>query len=135
MSPLKRIFRRGFGFSLIELMIVVAVIGIIAVIAIPSYSNYIERTQFNDGRSGLLQAAQFLERCYVTNMTYDDCDDVEGFPTASPENFYSIATDLDGSEYELTATGQRGRVGDADNRCRVIRLDQTGAINQGDCPH
>jgi len=119
------------GFSLIELMIVVAIIGVIAAIAYPSYTRYVERTQFNDGRAGLLAAAQFMERCYVTNMSYQDCD-AEG---PSPEGFYNI-TFTEGPTsriYELTATGIAGRVATGD--CRVITLDQSGKMVQAPCPH
>ncbi|MBB3185463.1 type IV pilus assembly protein PilE [Halomonas fontilapidosi] len=62
--------RRSAGFTLIELMIAVAVIGILASIAIPSYQGYVERARVSDGQSGLMQAAQEMERCYTVNSAY-----------------------------------------------------------------
>lgn len=119
------------GFTLIELMIVVVIIGIIAAIAFPSYVRYVERTQFNDGKAGLVVAAQALERCYVTGMTYSGC----AFPGESPEAFYAIA--LDGAAdqgYVLEATGQAGRV--QDGACSRITLNQAGLFDQEEaCPH
>jgi type IV pilus assembly protein PilE len=121
------------GFTLIELMVVVAIIGVIAAIAFPSYVRYVERTQFNDGVAGLMIAAQAMERCYVTEMSYDDCD---AFPDESPEGFYAIALDdgaVIGQTYRVNATGTRGRVAAGD--CSAISVDHLGQIDQGACPY
>ncbi len=119
------------AFTLIELMVVVAIIGILAAIAFPSYVRYVERTQFNDGRAGLLAAAQLMERCYVQNMTYAECN-VGGL---SPEEFYTIAVaDRTTRTYTLTATGQAGRVVPG-TPCNSITLNQAGVMDQGTCPH
>lgn len=58
------------GFTLIELMIVVAIVAILASIALPSYSSYIKRANRADARTQLLQVAQFMQRFYAANDSY-----------------------------------------------------------------
>lgn len=65
------------GFTLIEVMIVVAIIGILTAIALPSYNEYVRRGHRADARAGLLQAQQWLERAATVSGTY---------PTTLPGN-------------------------------------------------
>lgn len=58
------------GFSLIELMIVVAIVSILASVAIPSYQSHVRDTRRADGGAVLMQARQAMERYYSKNYTY-----------------------------------------------------------------
>lgn len=61
---------KGAGFTLIEMMVVVAIVAILASIALPSYTSYVARARRADARTQLLQVAQFMQRFYTANDTY-----------------------------------------------------------------
>ena len=60
------------GFTLIELMITVAVIGILAAIAYPSYTQYVQRARRSEAKAVLLQDATILERNFTMANRYDN---------------------------------------------------------------
>lgn len=88
---------RGKGFTLIELMIVVAIVGILAAVAYPSYREYVLRSHRTDAKSALLSAAQRMEKFYTEKMTYDTATlgtaagDIAS--TKSADEFYTIGFD------------------------------------------
>ncbi|MBS0575916.1 MAG: prepilin-type N-terminal cleavage/methylation domain-containing protein [Proteobacteria bacterium] len=125
--------RRGAqqGFTLIELMIVVAVIAVLAVVAFASYDWATTKTRRKEAAGCITQGAQFMERFYATNLRYDK--DLGGLAVALPAQcpddltpYYTVAlAATTATTYTITATPQ-GTQATRDTTCGVLSMDQTG---------
>jgi type IV pilus assembly protein PilE len=126
------------GFTLIELMIAVAIVGILAAIAIPAYSNYVKRANRTDATRSLSVIAQALERCYSQNFTYSNTAPnvcaANNSPVASSQGYYTITVNVVAGPpetYTLSATPVVAPQ-TADTACTSFTLNSTGA--QGATP-
>lgn len=116
---------RHLGFTLIELMIVVAIVAILAAIAFPSYQEQVRRSNRTEGQRALLETAQRLERCYTEYNAYNAGGCNVTFPVATENGNYSVnATELTASTFTLTAA--RGAGNQATDRCGNFTYSHTG---------
>ncbi len=132
------ILSRSKGFTLIELMIVVAIIGILASIAYPSYQDSVRKSGRVDGKITLTQYAALQERYYTNNDTYASSLGATELDvsTSSPEDYYTISLGNSGCGttkftcFTLTATAKATgpQVNDkpAGTDCTVLTLNQLG---------
>ena len=123
------------GFTLIELMIVVAVIGVLAAIAIPSYSRYVLRANRADARNAMQAVAQRMEQNYNLTGTYASTPDGTAIGTGTLTTWgmnqiplsgdakynISFAAGPTATSYTVQATPANGQVNDTD--CGTLLLD------------
>jgi type IV pilus assembly protein PilE len=120
------------GFTLIEVMIVVAIVGILSAIALPSYRSYVERGDRASARAALLDAQQFMERFYVANDSYSTDKGgnavalparlASGVPTDSPRYTLGVAAAASTpNQFTLTATPLQ-----TVSKCGNLTLEHTG---------
>ena len=100
--------KRQAGFTLIEIMIAVAVIGILTAIALPSYNGYMMRARLSEAFTGLSGAQPKLEQHWSNERTYAGFDTAAGQMPQASQNFTFTLTTATASSYVLTATGRNG---------------------------
>ncbi|MEX0899459.1 MAG: type IV pilin protein [Gammaproteobacteria bacterium] len=126
------------GFSLIELMVVVAIIGVIAAVAYPSYTGYVTKSKRTVGQSTLTQVANRQEQFFMDNKTYTaDLTnlgyaasplpvDSDGQPNGSGEIVYIVSVSAStANTYTLQAVPQ-GSQAQRDTDCGTLSLTNTG---------
>jgi type IV pilus assembly protein PilE len=141
--------RGQYGFTLIELMVVVAIIGILAMIAYPSYMKQTYRTKRTDAKSALTELANRQEKFYSQCNMYS-ADLVSAFPTTgtaagcagaglggvatTPAGYYTLTVaSPTATTYTLTATAVATGPQAKDAGCTILTLKETGSKGPASC--
>ena len=130
--------KRQAGFTLLELMITVAIVGILAAIAYPSYTSSITKSKRRAAEACLSNYAQYMERFYTANMRYDqtaattpvantlpvsDCSSAQNTGADYSYEIQAVAR----STYTIAAVPKVGSVQTTrDAACGTLRLNQAG---------
>lgn len=124
---------RATGFTLVELMITVAVVAILATIAVASYTSQIQKSRRTDARSAILDLAGREEKLFSTLNAYSATPSQLGY-TVTPDMFPFNLTNNDYQlnltignppvTYTITATAINAQAGDT--RCSSLTIDQLG---------
>ncbi|GAD02486.1 type IV pilin protein [Agarivorans albus] len=121
------------GFTLVEVMITVAIVAILAGIAYPSYLSHVQTTRREEGKRTLVEAAQYMESYYAMHLSY------VGAATGTTLSIYNTSSDfdeiytlkvssVDKSSYTLEASPKGAQAGDS---CGELSITSKGTTSAG----
>lgn len=117
------------AFTLVEVMIAVAIVAILAAVAVPSYLSYVRKAGRNEAAAGLTALQQAQERWRARNPTYTETIGTGGLGFTStvtaPGGYYNLAITsgtATGTGYTATVTAVTGSRQASDSGCTTITL-------------
>jgi type IV pilus assembly protein PilE len=129
----KQLKRAGSGFTLIEVMIVVAIVSILAAIAYPSYLEFIRKSRRAEARAQLMEAVQYMQRFYSQNDRFDRAigakddmtlpDALARVPRQGAQTYTISFVSRSASAFFLQAVPDGSMNGD---RCGTLQIDNAG---------
>jgi type IV pilus assembly protein PilA len=128
--------RHESGFTLIELMIVVAIIGILIAVGIPQYQNYVARAQATEGLSLLSGAKTAVAEYVMTNGSFPESNSDAGLSdatTISGQYVKSVGVTKDGDEGVITATFNTGINENIEDKIMMLTASNAGGSVTFEC--
>ena len=122
------------GFTLVELMITVAIIGILSAVVYPSYTSYVSKSNRGESQRELAKIAALQEQYFIDHRTYSDDMELLGFsadPYITSSGNYSIASvigssgGVSGVTFILTATALSTQL-TQDTECTTLTINEKG---------
>lgn len=112
------------GFSLIEILVVIALVAILAGIAYPMYTQHITKVRRTEAQTALLSLAAHMERYFIEHNSYEGAT----IPQELHPNFYRLTiTTANTHNYQLSATAIN------DPQCGILTLSQSGQKDPQPC--
>lgn len=125
------------GFSLIELLIVLACVSVLTHLAWPTYAQWQQRSQRSQARVALMQVAQWLERSAAANGQYPKPEEVPANVWSTHDLRYHIQADLSATRFTLMAVPDGAQAGDACGSLTFNHLGEQGVqqatLSAADC--
>ncbi len=120
--------KQNQGFTLLELLITIAIVGILSTVAFSFYGDNVRATNRTEARSELSRTAGSLEKCRSLYGTYNsaNCATVGALPISTVSSYYSITAVLNPTTFVLTATPIAGSRQASDAYCTTLTLSNTG---------
>lgn len=118
------------GLTLVEVIVTVAIIGIVAAVAWPTYSDLQQRNRRVEGRTAVLLAQAYMEKCFTRYRDYSNSNcDLPTALTASAALNYNIGfatSSRTANAYTLEAKIKSGGLQESDTDCATISISNTG---------
>lgn len=121
------------GFTLIELMIAIAIAGILAALAYPSFADHMNRVRRTDGHTALYDLAVHMEHYFTENSSYAGATTpaIVGASATSSEGHYTLSIgNLSASTYTLSAVPTGAQANDS---CGTLTLTQANLKSPSNC--